>query len=315
MCGIAGELRFDKLIADVRAVAAMTDAQSRRGPDGAGMFSLGARCFGHRRLSIMDLTPRAHQPFVDNTLGLGIVFNGAIYNHQALRDELGARGYVFSSTGDTEVLVKAWHAWGPASLQRLQGMFAFALWERDSGVTHLVRDRLGIKPLYITQDAERLRFASTLPALLAAGGVDTGIEPEALHHYLSFHAVVPAPLTLLRGVRKLPPGHHMTVHPSGRCDTRRWWTLGFERSDDDEQRSLEDWQQQVLAALRLAVQRRLVADVPVGVLLSGGLDSSLITGLLAEAGVPALRTYSVGFEAVDGVAGDEYRYSDLVARH
>ena len=116
-------------------------------------------------------------------------------------------GYQFSSTGDTEVIVKAWHAWGPASLERLYGMFAFALWERDSGVTYLVRDRLGIKPLYYTQDAARLRFASTLPALLQGDGVDTSLDPQALHHYLSWHAVVPAPLTIIRGIRKLRAGH------------------------------------------------------------------------------------------------------------
>ena len=316
MCGIAGELRFDGRFADVRAVADMTDAQSRRGPNGHGMFALGTRCFGHRRLAIMDLSDRAHQPFVDNELGLGVVFNGAIYNHHALRRELSDQGYRFASTGDTEVIVKAWHAWGPASLDRLQGMFAFALWNRDSGETFLARDRLGIKPLYYAVDGQRLRFASTLPALLRArDGIDTSIDAQALHHYLSFHAVVPPPHTILRGIRKLAPGSLMTVQPSGRCDATPWWRLSFERSDEDEARGFDDWKGLVLEALRRSVERRLVADVPVGVLLSGGLDSSLITGLLAEAGTPDLRTYSIGFEAVDEEAGDEFKYSDLVARH
>ncbi|MCM5682251.1 N-acetylglutaminylglutamine amidotransferase [Schlegelella sp. S2-27] len=315
MCGIAGEIRYDGRTADTLTVAAMTAAQQRRGPDSEGLFSIGPRSFGHRRLSIMDLSARAHQPFVDNTTGLGIVFNGAIYNHHELRRELGALGHSFSSTGDTEVILKAWHQWGPQSLQRLQGMFAFALWERDSGVTHLARDRLGIKPLYYTVNRERLRFASALPALLTGDGVDTALDEQALHHYLSFHSVVPAPMTLLRGVRKLAPGTLMTVQPDGRSDTHTWWRLDYARSADDEARSFDDWKQQVLAALRLAVKRRLVADVPVGVLLSGGLDSSLITGLLAEAGTPDLRTYSIGFEAVDEEAGDEFRYSDLIARH
>lgn len=315
MCGIAGELRFDDRFADVRAVATITEAQSRRGPDSEGLFSLGPRAFGHRRLCIMDLSTRAHQPFVDNGLGLGVVFNGAIYNHHELREELRGRGYEFASSGDTEVILKAWHAWGPKALERFHGMFAFALWERDTGVTWFARDRLGIKPLYYTLDAQRMRFASALPALLQAGDVDTAIDPQALHHYLSFHAVVPAPMTILRGVRKLPPGHWMKVSPAGRTELQRWWKLDFERGEDDERRSFDDWKQQVLDALRLSVKRRLVADVPVGVLLSGGLDSSLITGLLAEAGTPQLRTYSIGFEAVDEEAGDEYRYSDLIARH
>jgi asparagine synthase (glutamine-hydrolysing) len=310
MCGLAGELRFDQNVADAAAVAKMTSVQSDRGPDGEGIYGLGSRCFGHRRLSIMDLSQRAHQPFIDNMLGMGIVFNGAIYNHHELRQELAAAGYQFVSSGDTEVIIKAWHAWGAKALDRFYGMFAFALWERDSGMTYLARDRLGIKPLYYTINNERLRFASTVPALLAAGGIDTSLDPQALHYYLSMHAVVPPPHTILRGVKKLPPGTLMTVEPSGKCVLHQWWKLDFLRSDEDEKRSFEDWKSAVLDALRVSVRRRLVADVPVGVLLSGGLDSSLITGLLAEAGTPDLRTYSIGFEAVDHEAGDEYHYSD-----
>lgn len=315
MCGIAGEIRFDSQFAEIKKVAEMTDAQARRGPDGEGIFSLGPRCFGHRRLSIMDLSMRAHQPFVDNLLGLGIVFNGAIYNHHELRAELISAGYQFASTGDTEVIIKAWHAWGAKCLDRFLGMFAFALWERDSGITYLVRDRIGIKPLYYTQDDKRLQFASTLPALLKGGPVDTSIDLQALHHYLSFHAVVPAPHTILRGVRKLSPGTCMTVYPTGKCETKTWWGLAFTRSAEDEKRSFGEWKEMVLDMLRLSVRRRLVADVPVGVLLSGGLDSSLITGLLAEEDVRNVRTYSIGFDAVDEEAGDEYYYSDLVSRH
>jgi len=315
MCGIAGELRFNQQFADIRAVADMTESQSRRGPDGEGVYSIGSRCFGHRRLSIMDLSTRGHQPYVDNLLGMGIVFNGAIYNHHELREELRAKGYQFVSNGDTEVIVKAWHAWGPQALERFYGMFAFALWERDSGVTYLARDRLGIKPLYYTQNKDRLRFASTLPALLKGDGVDTAIDPQALHYYMSFHAVVPAPHTMLRGVRKLPPGTWMKVHPDGDTSIKQWWRLDFTRSAEDEERSFDDWKAAVLDALRLSVKRRLVADVPVGVLLSGGLDSSLITGLLADAGTQQLRTYSIGFESIGGEEGDEFRYSDLVARH
>lgn len=315
MCGIAGELRFNAQPADIRLVADMMDAQSRRGPDGAGIFSLGSRCFGHRRLSIMDLSQRAHQPFVDNLLGMGIVFNGAIYNHHELRAELREMGYQFASNGDTEVIIKAWHAWGTESLKRFYGMFAFALWERDSGITWFARDRLGIKPLYYAQDKDSLRFASALPALLKGGNTDTALDLHALHHYLSFHAVVPAPRTILRGVRKLPPGTWMKVTPDGDCSIKEWWRLDFTRSEDDEKRSFDDWKADVLETLRLSVKRRLVADVPVGVLLSGGLDSSLITGLLAEAGTQGLRTYSIGFESVGDEEGDEFRYSDLIAKH
>ena len=192
MCGFAGERRYDGRLADTDAVAAMTATMARRGPDGAGTFSTGPLAVGHRRLKIMDLSEHAQQPMLDNELGLGIVYNGAVYNHPELRAELKAKGYRFWSEGDTEVLLKAYHCWGADFVQRLHGMFAFAIWERDSGRLLLGRDRLGIKPLYYSLNDKRLRFASTLPALLKAKDVDTDIDPVALHHYLHFHAVVPA---------------------------------------------------------------------------------------------------------------------------
>jgi len=205
MCGIGGEVRFDGRTPDIEAVARMVAAEASRGPDGEGLWRDGPVALGHRRLAIIDLSAAGAQPMLDDELGLAIVFNGCIYNHRQLREELRGLGHRFRSTSDTEVILKAWHQWGVASLDRLYGMFAFALVERTSGRLVLVRDRLGIKPLYVSQVGGRLRFASTLPALLAAGDVDTSIDPVALHHYLSFHAVVPAPLTVLAGVRKLTP--------------------------------------------------------------------------------------------------------------
>ena len=314
MCGIAGEIRFDGVTPDVAALASMTAQQAARGPDGYGLAVSPGRAFGHRRLKIMDLSDAAQQPMVDPQLGLGIVFNGAVYNHPALRRELESLGYVFYSHGDTEVLLKAYHAWGPDFVQRLNGMFAFAIWERDSGRVLLGRDRLGIKPLYYADLSGGLRFASTLPALLAAGGVDTAIDPVALNHYLSFHAVVPAPYTLFSGVRKLAPGTLLTIEADGRRSERRFWSLDYSRSAADENRSFEAWREILLEALRAAVKRRLVADVPVGALLSGGVDSSLIVGLMVEAGVQDLRTYNVGFEDVGGEKGNEFEYADIVAR-
>ncbi|HHW65895.1 MAG TPA: N-acetylglutaminylglutamine amidotransferase, partial [Rhodocyclaceae bacterium] len=245
---------------------------------------------------------------------LGIVFNGAVYNHPELRRELEAKGYRFYSHGDTEVLLKAYHAWGEDFVTRLNGMFAFAIWERDSGRVLLGRDRLGIKPLYYAPIEGGLRFASALPALLAAGGVDATIDPAALNHYLSFHAVVPAPHTLLAGVRKLAPGTLMRIEPDGRRSERSFWALDYARDAADESRSFEDWTEILLDGLRAAVRRRLVADVPVGALLSGGVDSSLIVGLMAEAGVKELRTYNVGFADVGGEKGNEFEYADIVAR-
>ena len=291
----------------------MTALQQARGPDGYGVSVSPGKAFGHRRLKIMDLSDAAQQPMVDPQLGLGIVFNGAVYNHPELRKELEALGYVFYSHGDTEVLLKAYHAWGPDFVQRLNGMFAFAIWERDSGRVLLGRDRLGIKPLYYAELGGGLRFASTLPALLVGGGVDTSIDPLALNHYLSFHAVVPAPHTLFAGVRKLAPGSLMTIEADGRRSERRFWSLDYSRDAADEKRSFEEWREILLDALRAAVKRRLVADVPVGALLSGGVDSSLIVGLMAEAGVRELRTYNVGFEDVGGEKGNEFEYADIVA--
>jgi len=294
----------------------MTEALRERGPDAVGTFAQGRLGFGHRRLKIIDVSEAAQQPLIDSELGLGVVFNGAIYNYPELRAELQSAGYRFFSRGDTEVVLKAFHAWGRDCVARFNGMFAFAVWERDSGRVTLARDRLGIKPLYYTSGSGALRFASNLPALLRTEGVDTGIDPAALHHYLTFHSVVPAPRTLLRGVRKLCPATTMTVEPDGSLDERTYWSLPFERNASDSSRSLEEWQELILASLRRAVRLRLVADVPVGVLLSGGLDSSLIVALLTEAGqAQDLGTYSVGFESVNCEAGDEFAYSDFVAAH
>ncbi len=313
MCGISGEITFNGESASTAALEAMNDAMQARGPDAAGVIARGRVGFGHRRLKIIDLSARAEQPMTDPALGLTLVFNGCIYNYRALRAELEALGYRFFSDGDTEVVLKAWHAWGAGACERLQGMFAFAVHERESGRVILVRDRLGIKPLYYSEAPGRLRFASSLPALLAAGGVDTAIDPVALNYYLSFHAVVPPPRTILKGVRKLPPATLRVIEPDGRTQDRVYWALSFARSAEDRLTETAVWREQLAAALRRAVERRMVADVPVGVLLSGGVDSSLIVGLLTEAGQVGLKTFSIGFEAAHGESGDEFRYSDIVA--
>ena len=318
MCGIAGEIRFDEKSADVGAVTTMTAALHRRGPDGWGIHAGGAIALGHRRLKIIDLSDRAAQPMVDPELGLTTVFNGLIYNYRELRSELRAAGYRFFSDSDSEVLLKAYHRWGTRCVDHFLGMFAFAVLERDSGRLVLGRDRLGIKPLYLAKTGERLRFASTLPALLAAGEVDTAIDRVALHHYMSFHSIVPAPRTILAGVEKLPPATVRTVHPDGRQEDREYWRPAFTRGGAGRGRDalhIVDWPGAVLDAVRLAVERRMVADVPVGILLSGGIDSSLVVALLAEGGQQGLRTFSVGFEAAGGESGDEFFYSDQVAAH
>src|SRR5690606_10628369 len=257
----------------------------------------------------------SQQPMIDADLGLTLVFNGCIYNFRELRGELEQKGYKFFSDGDTEVIIKAWHAWGEECVTRFLGMFAFAIHERDSGRTIFARDRFGVKPLYLAQLGGALRFASSLPALVKAGGVDTSIDRAALHNYMSFHAVVPPPRTIYNGVRKLPPATIRIYERNGEFRDRVYWKATYRRLPGDSIRSREDWQEELLDLLRLAIKRRTISDVPVGVLLSGGVDSSLIVGLLAEGGHSVLLSFSVGFEAANGEKGDEFIYSDLIAKH
>ncbi len=311
MCGICGELRLDNGAPRLDAVLRMIQRLERRGPDHEGSFSDGPLAFGHRRLSVIDLSEHASQPMVDQELGLALVFNGTIYNYRELRGELRDLGYHFFSDGDSEVILKAWHAWGEDCVKRLNGMFAFAVWDERERYLFLARDRLGIKPLYYSQDSQGFRFASNTQALLAAGEVDCLIDPIALHNLFTLHAVVPAPRTILRGVRKLPPGHCMLIGADGRRREWSYWSLDATRPEqplnDDE------WLEAIRDSLRLAVKRRNdIADVPVGVLLSGGLDSSLLVALLAEMGVSDLHTFSVGFEDHPGEKGDEFEFSDQI---
>ncbi|HEY7053489.1 MAG TPA: N-acetylglutaminylglutamine amidotransferase [Mycobacterium sp.] len=314
MCGICGEIRFDGQSADVTAVTRMTGAMAARGPDSDGIVAHGPVAFGHRRLSIIDLSSHGAQPMVDSDLGLTLVFNGIIYNYKELRAELAADGYRFFSTADSEVLIKAFHKWGTACVERFKGMFAFAIVSHDSGVVTLGRDRLGIKPLYIAESKGKLRFASSVRALIDAGDVDTELDRHALHHYMSFHAVVPAPRTIYRGVRKLPPATVRVIERDGRYTDTVYWAPQFRRDPDRQGWSKQDWQDALIDALRVAVNRRMVADVPVGVLLSGGIDSSVVVALLAEQGQHGLATFSIGFDSAGGQSGNEYYYSDMVAK-
>ena len=302
-------------MASPERIERMGNCLARRGPDGSGQVVRGNVGFGHRRLKIIDLSEKAQQPMVDADLGLTLAFNGCIYNYPALRAELLDMGYRFFSHGDTEVIAKAYHAWGPSCVERFKGMFAFAIHERDTGRVMLARDRFGIKPLYLSQTPERLYFASSLQSILKTGDVDTSIDREALHHYMTFHAVVPAPLTIIEGVRKLPPATVRLIEPDGSFEDTVYWNPSYGPRPGDEAMTADDWRDAVLESLRTAVERRMVADVPVGVLLSGGVDSSLIVGLLAEAGQSGLSTFSIGFEDANGEVGNEFEYSDLIARH
>ena len=311
MCGICGELKFDGQPPDKDIVRRMLAQLERRGPDHEGLYVDGMLAFGHRRLSVIDLSVASNQPWVDADNRLALVFNGAIYNYKELRTELIGKGYSFNSEGDTEVVLKAYAAWGESFASRLHGMFAIAIWDGQKQQLVLVRDRFGIKPLYYSRDRHGFRFASNPQALLAAGNVDTGIDPVALHHHFSLHAVVPAPRTLLKGVRKLPPAQVMVLAADGSDREFPYWQLDaaslLPLPTEDE------WLEATRAALLNAVRRRrVIADVPVGVLLSGGLDSSLLVALLAEHGGNDLLTFSVGFEDHPHEQGNEFEFSDQV---
>ena len=313
MCGICGEIRFDHRLPDKARIRRMTDRLSRRGPDSEGSYFHANTGLGHRRLAIIDLSDKAAQPMVDEHNGLALVFNGTIYNYPELREQLMNKGHRFVSSGDTEVILKAYAEWGVDCLQRLHGMFAFAIRDTRNGKLMLARDRVGIKPLYFSHTGERLLFASTTQALLAADPlIDTSIDAFAMHNLFSLHAVVPAPRTILKGIRKLRPAHYMLFDDDGSVTEKRYWKLVAKRPDSamDE----NEWINAIHDSLRRSVERRLrIADVPVGVLLSGGIDSSLLVALLSEAGVKGLKTFSVGFEDQPEEKGNEFEYSDAVA--
>ena len=311
MCGICGELRLDGQLPDLHNLNTMMAKLEKRGPDHAGSFSDGNLAFGHRRLAIIDLSYKSSQPMVDTESGLALVFNGTIYNHPELRKELQARGHHFFSNGDTEVILKAYAEWGADAPKHLLGMFAFAIWDMRHKTLFLARDRMGIKPLYYAQTGNSLRFASNTQALLTTTGIDTSLDPLAIHNLFSLHAVVPVPRTVLKGIRKLPPAHSLTIHADGRQELQRYWNLVARRPA--EPRSEPEWIAAIHEALKTAVRRRNnIADVPVGVLLSGGLDSSLLVGLLAEIGIQDIRTFTIGFDDQPEEKGSEYEYSDAV---
>jgi len=284
-----------------------------RGPDDGGLSLDHELGFGHRRLSIIDLSSRSHQPMVDADTGLRIVFNGTIYNYPELRRELIERGHQFRSSGDTEVILKAFAEWGEQCVARLTGMFAFAIWNQRERRLFVARDRMGIKPLYFAHTDAAFMFASDTRSLLASGLVSKAFDPVGLHHHLTLHAVVPAPNTIFRDIQKVKPAHYMWINGDGRVTEHRYWTLTARRPAKPLQE--KEWLEGVSAALKEAVRRRMeIADVPVGVLLSGGLDSSLLVGLLHNAGVTDLKTFTVGFSDQPEEAGNEFEFSDPVAQ-
>ncbi|MCP4766995.1 MAG: N-acetylglutaminylglutamine amidotransferase [Gammaproteobacteria bacterium] len=312
MCGLFGALSFDASAIDPDHAARMSARVAQRGPDDKGEFFDGPVMLGHRRLAIIDLSPAGHQPMQEVTGRYTIVFNGTIYNYPELREILLEKGYRFNSHSDTEVIINAYACWGDACVERLHGMFAFAIWDSVRQNLFLARDRMGIKPLYHAQSKKGFYFASNPQALLATGLFARDIDAVGLHHQLSLHAVIPAPRTLIESIRKCRPAHYMNVSADGKVNAERYWSLIAKRPAAPM--SEQDWIDAIHDALMQAVKKRLtIADVPVGVLLSGGLDSSLLVALLAEAGQSDIRTYSIGFEDQPEERGNEFEFSDPVA--
>jgi asparagine synthase (glutamine-hydrolysing) len=310
MCGICGQLRFDNAPVKSQLINKMMQKIERRGPDSSGSWFDKGIGFGHQRLSIIDLSNFGSQPMKDDELGLVLVFNGTIYNYKELRKELTSKGYSFFSHSDTEVIIKAFHLWGQDCVKRLDGMFAFCIWDKKKEQLFVARDRMGIKPLYFNLTESAFSFASNTQALTAIGA-DKSINPIALQQQLSLHAVVPAPNTILSGVNKIKPGTTLTINAKGRVREKTYW---YPRSVRPEQSiSDEDFIEQSHKLLSDSVMKRVNAsDVPIGVLLSGGLDSSLLVGLLREAGHKDVRTFSIGFEDIGDEAGSEFEYSDQI---
>ena len=310
MCGICGQFRFDGNEVSSKSLDNMMIKLARRGPDSSGQWISQNIGFGHQRLSIIDLSNYGSQPMIDEKLNLTLVFNGTIYNYKSLRSQLSNKGYKFFSHSDTEVIIKAYHFWGENCLEHLDGMFAFAIWDSSNQKLFVARDRMGIKPLYFNSTSKTFTFASNSQALLIQD-LDRSINPKALQQQLSLHGVVPAPNTIINGIKKLKPGTFMTLDSKGHIKEKTYWMPNANRPDRIV--SNEEYIEKTHELLTASVTKRMNAsDVPIGVLLSGGLDSSLIVALLKEAGHERIRTFSIGFDDIDDEAGSEFEYSDQI---
>jgi asparagine synthase (glutamine-hydrolysing) len=312
MCGIAGFADSSRAQGASRAdtdfslVHGMCDVIRHRGPDDEGIHVEPGVALGMRRLSIIDLST-GHQPIHNEDETVWLVFNGEIYNYRELRAELEGHGHRFYTHSDTETIVHAYEQWGEDVFRRLRGMFGIALWDRRNQTLLLGRDRSGMKPLHYAERAGRLYFGSEIKSLIAAGAVEREIDLEALDHYLSF-LYVPRDRSIFKGVRKLPPGHLLRWQ-DGRVDIRPYWQIAAAETFTG---SVDDAAAQLRGVLADAVRSHMVSDVPLGAFLSGGVDSSLVVGLMAEASDRPVQTFSIGF---DDPQYDELEHARTVARH
>jgi len=312
MCGIAGKWVFGQgRDVDPGLIQRMCDVIAHRGPDDAGMWCDGPIGLGHRRLSVIDLSAAGRQPMCNEDGSLWIVFNGEIYNFQELRLELEQQGYRFRSRTDTEVLLNLYHRDGVACLDRLRGMFAFAIWDVHRRELFLARDRVGKKPLCYHADAYGITFGSEIKAVLQDPEVDREPDPVAIHHYLTYQCV-PAPLCAFQGVHKLLPGHYLLAR-DGHFEVHRYWKLSHRpKLAARTERERRDLEIELLERLDEATALRMVSDVPLGAFLSGGVDSSAVVALMSDRSSTPVRTFSIGFE---DDAHNELAYARKVAAH
>ncbi len=313
MCGICGELRFDGAPVSEARLVAMRDQLVHRGPDSDGVYVAGAASggLGFRRLRIIDLTANASQPMANENGSVWVVFNGEIYNFQELREGLVARGHRFRSQSDTETIVHLYEEKGADCIGDLDGMFAIAIWDERAQRLTLARDRAGKKPLFHFRSDRVFVFASEMKSFFGHPDVTMDVDLEAVPYYF-IHGYVPGPATFYRNVRQVPPATVMTVEPDGRVSSRRYWSIEFPRASDVRPIGTQDAVEGVRQRTTRAVERRLVSDVPLGAFLSGGIDSTIVVGLMSRAMAEPVKTFSIGFEG--DAAYDETAFARLAAR-
>ncbi len=329
MCGICGEINYNTGV-KAEPIQRMCKVLAHRGPDDEGIvfikgdkyvemkgplqFPLEQASFevglGHRRLSIIDLSEAAHQPMTNEDGKIWVVLNGEIYNFQEIRETLRKKGHSFKSKSDTEVILHSYEEWGVECLNHFRGMFAFAIWDSNLQRLFMARDRLGKKPLVYLHQNGRLAFASEIKALLQIPGVEKKVNGNAVHHYLTYQ-YVPSPDTIFEGIKKLPPAHYLLFDNKGNLKLERYWRLNF-NSSQKINLDLQEWMALVRTKLEESVKLRLISDVPLGAFLSGGIDSSIIVGLMAELSERPVKTFSIGFEEREF---DELSYARIVSKH
>ena len=310
MCGICGVVYADgDQFVDSHLVRKMGSAIKHRGPDDTGVWVNRNVGLGFQRLAIIDLSPAGNQPMTNEDQTVWIVFNGEIYNFLELRAELLAKGHRFSSHTDTETIIHLWEEEGERCVERLRGMFAFAIWDSNQRSLFLARDREGQKPLFYTSQSDRLVFASEIKAILQSPVFLAEPDLEAIHHYLAFQSV-PAPYSAFKGIKKLPPAHSL-LYKEGKISLRKFWKLSYANPRIVEtQKEMISLQEEIISRLRESVHMRLMSDVPLGAFLSGGIDSSIVVALMSEILDEPVKTFSIGF---DHKEYNELKYARMVA--